>query len=163
MTESEKLKSTLYSIFKRKGGDGRYLRLFENLEPSQKSLLLKQVPLTAGELPVIGSAKNQGNWLIITTKKIVWHLNGKTQTLPVQDVWHVKADLPKMVATGVRKHQLRELQMETVGHERRTIEVEEGAPLMGVWNVLLNLGGVTGAVPRQQANPCRHVTAQAKQ
>jgi len=45
-----------------------------------------------------------------------------------------------MVATGVRKHQLRELQIETLAHEQRTVEVEQGAPLMGVWNALMNLG-----------------------
>ena len=76
----------------------------------------------------------------MTTDRIVWRLNGKTQTLSVDDVWHVKANLPKMVAAGVRKNRLRELQIETVAHEQRTIEVEEGAPLMGVWNVLMNLG-----------------------
>jgi hypothetical protein len=27
-----------------------------------------------------------------------------------------------------------------VSHEQCTIEVEEGTPLMGVWNALMNLG-----------------------
>jgi hypothetical protein len=44
------------------------------------------------------------------------------------------------MATDVRKQQLRELQIETVAHEQRTIEVEEGAPLMGVRNALMKLG-----------------------
>lgn len=140
MTEAEKLKSTLTAIFKRKGKDGRYTRLFENLESLQRESLLKEVSLHPGELPVIGSAESQDTWLIVTTDRIVWRLGGKRQTLSVHDVWHVKADLPKMVATGVRKNQLRELQIETVSHEQRTIEVEEGAPLMGVWNALINLG-----------------------
>jgi hypothetical protein len=98
------------------------------LEPSQKAVLLKEVPLKSGELPIIGCVESQDNWLIVTTERIVWRLDGKTQTLPIQDVWHVKADFPKTVATGVRKHQLRELQIETVSHEQCTIEVEEGAP-----------------------------------
>jgi hypothetical protein len=140
MTEAEKLKSTLTSIFKRKGQDGRYTRLFENLGPPEREALLKEVSLHAGELPVIGSTESQDTWLIVTTDRIVWRLKGKTQTLSVEDVWHVKADFPKMVDTGVRKHQLRELQIETVDHEQRTIEIEEGAPLMGVWNALMNLG-----------------------
>jgi hypothetical protein len=110
------------------------------LEPPQKAALLKEVPLNSGELPIIGSVESQDNWLIVTTERIVWRLDGKTQTLPVQDVWNVKADFPKMTATGVRKHHLRELQIETVSHEQCTIEVEEGTPLMGVWNALMNLG-----------------------
>jgi hypothetical protein len=140
VTEAEKLKSTLTAIFKRKGQNGHYTRLFENLDPPQRESLLKEVSLHAGELPVVGSAESPDIWLIVTTDRIVWRLKGKTQTLSVNDVWHVKADFPKMLVAGVRKHQLRELQIETVAHEQRTIEVEEGAPLMGVWNVLMNLG-----------------------
>jgi hypothetical protein len=151
MTEAEKLKSTLTAIFKRKGQDGRYTRLFENLEPSQRESLLKEISLHVGELPVIGSAESHDTWLIVTTDRIVWRLKGKTQTLSVDDVWHVKADLPKMVATGVRKHQLRELQVETVAHEQRTIEVEEGAPLMGVWNALMNLGARNRRTEKEQS------------
>jgi len=165
MTEAEKLKSTLTAIFKRKGHDGRYTRLFENLDPSQREFLLKEVSLHAGELPVIGSAESQGNWLIVTTERIVWHLKGKTRTLSVHDVRHVKADFPKMVVTGVRKDQLHELQIETVGHEQCTIEVEEGAPLMGVWNALMNLGARNRRTEKEQSKvtgqtSARHVTVQ---
>ena len=139
MTDAEKLKSTLTAIFKRKGHNGRYTRLFENLEPSQQEALLKQVSLRAGESPVIGSTESQDAWFIVTTERIVWRLKGKTRTLSVDDVLHVRADFPKMVVTGVRKHRLRELQVESVDHEQHTIDVEEGAPLTGVWNVLINL------------------------
>ncbi len=151
MTESEKLKSTLSAVFERKGRDGRYTRLFENLEPSQQDILLKEVSLREGELPVIGSAESQDNWLIVTTERIVWHLKGKTRTLSVHDVRHVKADFTKMVVTGVRKDQLHELQIETVGHEQCTIEVEEGAPLMGVWNALMNLGARNRRTEKEQS------------
>lgn len=151
MTESEKLKGTLSAIFERKGRDGRYTRLFENLEPSQQEALLKEVSLNAGELPVIGSVESQGTWLVVTTERIVWRLRSQTRTVFVHDVWHVRADLPRMVATGVRKDQLRELEIETVGHEHCTIEVEEGAPLMGVWNALMNLGASNRRTEKEQS------------
>jgi hypothetical protein len=38
-----------------------------------------------------------------------------------------------------RKERMRELQLKTMSDELLTVEVEEGAPLMGVWNALLNL------------------------
>lgn len=120
------------------------------MESAQRETLLKEVSLHAGELPVSGSAESQDTWLVVTTDRIVWRLKGKTQTLSVDDVWHVKADLPKMVANGVRKHQLRELQIETVAHEQRAIEVEEGAPLMGVWNALMNLGARNRRMEKEQ-------------
>jgi hypothetical protein len=139
MTEAEKLKSTLTAIFKRKGKDGSYTRLFENLEPSQREVLLKEISLHDGELPVIGSAKGQDSWLIVTTNRIVWRYEGKRQTLSVHDIRHVQADFQKMIAAGIMMPQLRELQIETVGRELLTIEVEEGSPLIGVWNALLNV------------------------
>jgi hypothetical protein len=139
MTDTEKLKSTLSAIFKRKGGNGRYTRLFENLEPSQKDALVNELPLRGGELPVIGSVESRDKWLLITTERIVWRLEGETHTLAVRDIQHVAADLRKLVATGRRKEHMRELQLKTMSDELLTVEVEEGAPLMGVWNALLNL------------------------
>lgn len=140
MSEAEKLKDTMAAIFRRKGHDGRYTRLFDNLEPGQRETLLAEAPLHEGELPVVGSAESHDKWLLLTTERLVWRWGERTRTLPVRDVWSVKADFPKMVATGVRKDKLRELQIETAGHEQCVVEVEEGPPLMGVWNVLMNLG-----------------------
>ena len=100
MNEAEKLKSTLSSIFSRKGRDGHYTRLFENLESPQKDALLSKVQLNEGELPVIGSAESADKWLIITTERIVWRLGGKEQSLSARDVLDAVADLRKLVATG---------------------------------------------------------------
>jgi hypothetical protein len=140
MTEHEKLKSTLSAIFKRKGRDGRYTRLFENLDSQQREALLKQVPLTETELPVIGSAEAEDKWLLLTTARIVWRSGDKTETLDVKEIRDAVADLRKLVATGRRKDKMRELQVLTTNGEQRFVELEEGAPLMGVWNVLKNLG-----------------------
>lgn len=140
MTEHEKLKSTLSAVFKRKGCDGRYTRLFENLDSPQKEALLKQVHLAETELPVIGSAEREDQWLLLTTARIIWRSGDKTESLNVKDIRDTVADLRKLVATGRRKDKMRELQVLTMNGEQRIIELEEGAPLMGVWNVLKNLG-----------------------
>src|SRR2546427_5656748 len=86
MNEAEKLKSTLSSIFSRKGRDDQYTRLFENLESPQKHALLSKVQLNEGELPAIGSAERADKWLVITTERIVWRLEGKEQSLSARDV-----------------------------------------------------------------------------
>ena len=59
MTSPEKLKDTLSSIFRRKGANGGYTRIFDDLEPPQQRSLLENMRLSPDELPVIGSA-NQG-------------------------------------------------------------------------------------------------------
>jgi hypothetical protein len=151
MTDAEQLRGKMAAIFNRNGRDGRYTRLFENLEASQQAVLLKEVALHDEELPAIGSVESEDAWLIITTERVVWHLKGNTQTLSIDDLWHVKADFHKMVADNVRKHQLRELQIETLAHEHYTIEVEEGAPLTGVWNALLHVSRRNRRRTKEQA------------
>jgi hypothetical protein len=140
MTEPEKLQNTLSAIFKRKGQDGKFTRLFENFELSQKEWLLQKVQLGEGELPVIGSAESQSKWMLVTTSRIVWYADAKMQSLPAEGIRDVVADLQKLVVTGRRKNQMTEIQILTMNGEQYTIEVEEGAPLMGVWNALKNLG-----------------------
>lgn len=140
MNESKSLKAKLSSIFTRKGSGGQYTRLFQDLELFQQKLLLKNIQLNEGELPVIGSAESQDKWLIITTERIVWCRGGKTQALSVLDIRDAVADLDALQTIGRPKLQIRELQIETISHEQYTIEVEEGSPLSGVWNVLKNLG-----------------------
>lgn len=151
MTEAEKLKSTLSSIFRRKGGNGNYTRLFDDLAPYQKELLLNKVRLNCGELPIVGSAESNETWFFLTSERIVWRVEGtNVQSLPIQDVWHASADFHEMVAKGIRKHQLRELLIETVDHEQRLAQLEQGPPLFGTWNALLNLGARTRRAKRSQ-------------
>jgi hypothetical protein len=140
MNNSDKLKSTLSAVFIRKGQGGRYTRLFENLEPHQKQLLLREIQLFEEELPVIGSMESQDKWLLITTKRIIWHTGGKTKTLAIETVQDAVADFQKLLVTGIKKEQMREVRILTVDGGQHIIEIEEGAPLMGVWNVLKNLG-----------------------
>jgi hypothetical protein len=140
MNEAQRVKGRLGRIFKRKGRDGRYTRLFENLNPLQREALLKETPPDPEELPVIGSAEGQEKWMLITTKRIVWRLNSKTQSLPLEAIWDVVADFPKLVTTGLKKDEMKELQILTADGRRYSFEVEKGAPLSGVWNALKNVG-----------------------
>jgi len=45
MSEANKLKSTLSSIFRRKGGSGHFTRLFDDLDPTQAAFLTNRVQL----------------------------------------------------------------------------------------------------------------------
>jgi hypothetical protein len=140
MTEPEKLKNTLSSIFSRKGANGRYTRIFDDLEATQQRFLLDKVQLNPDELAIIGSAEGSETWFLLTTQRIVWRLRGRDEMLALHEVLHAKADFPKMANAGIQKSELRELQIETATRASVSLEVEEGAPLSGLWNVLLNLG-----------------------
>jgi hypothetical protein len=140
MTEQQSLKGILSATFKRKGGDGHYTRLFDNLDPFQKEILLRQANLSDTELPIIGSAEAEDKWLLLTTDRLMWRSGDEFTALDVADIDDAVADFQKLMTTGSHKEQMRELQILTMNGEQRIIEVEEGAPLIGVWHVLKNLG-----------------------
>ena len=140
MNESESLKTTLSSVFRRKGHNGQYTRLFEDLESFHRNALLENVQLNRGELPVIGGVASQDRWLMITTERVVWRVGDKTHAVSVTDIRDAVADFHGLQASGCTKLQMRELRIETMTHEQHVIEVEEGGPLSGVWNALKNLG-----------------------
>jgi hypothetical protein len=140
LTAAESLKDTWASIFRRKGGDGTYTRLFDNLDPSQRSTLLAQLKLHESELPVIGSVQDSSNWLVLTTERLAWSIAGERQEIAANAVRDAMADLKQLQRSDQSKLGMRQLQVVTVGNGEYSIELEPGGPLSGTWNVLKNLG-----------------------
>jgi hypothetical protein len=133
------LKNTWESIFRRKGGDGAYTRLFDSLEPGQRSALLSGLKLRKTELPVIGSLRGPESWLVLTTERLVWASHGKRHELAADKIRDAVADF-KQLQTSESKLDMRTLRVITLTGEEYTIELEPGQPLSGTWNVLKNLG-----------------------
>jgi hypothetical protein len=139
LNPADSLKDTWESIFRRKGGDGVYTRLFDNLDIEQQDMLLSKFTVADWEIPVIGSSQDPDNWLVLTTGRLVWSLDGNRQEIPAaavsdaipdkKDLWHIS-----------NKLKMRRLQVITVNSDKYLIEIEPGAPLIGVWNVLKHLG-----------------------
>ncbi|TWT14054.1 hypothetical protein [Reyranella sp. CPCC 100927] len=139
-TAARHLKHSLTSIFRRKGGDGAYTRLFDNLEPSQQGVLLSAISLRPSELPVIGSLQTSNDWLVLTTERLVWCLGGNRLELAVEMIGDATVDLASLQRRGIGKMEMRELHVMTTTDERHVVELEAGAPFFGAWNVLKNLG-----------------------
>lgn len=139
MADPEFLKDRLSWIFRRRGGSGQMTRLFDELEDTQKDALVKAVELGAEELPVLASLVGKDRWLVLTTQRIVWCLDGEDHQLQLSDIADAFVDFHAMVRDGVRKSDVRELEIVTRVGDRHTIGVESGGPLFGVWNVLKNV------------------------
>ena len=139
LTPAESLKDTWAAIFRRRGRDGAYTRLFDNLDPSQRDTLVAALKLRESELPVIGSVKNSDNWLLLTTERLAWSIDGKCQELAAGAVHGAVIDFGRLHAYG-SKLKMYELQVVTMGNRKYSIELEPGEPLSGVWNILMHLG-----------------------
>lgn len=140
LTAAETLKDTWVSIFRRKGGDGAYTRLFDNLDPLQRSTLLAEFKLHESELPVIGSIQDSGNWLVLTTERLAWSIGGERREVAANAIRDATADLKQLQRSEHSKLGMRHLQIVTMGDGEYSIELEPGGALSGTWNVLKNLG-----------------------
>jgi hypothetical protein len=140
LTAAESLKDTWASIFRRKGGDGAYTRLFDNLDPSQQSTLVAVFQLRKSEIPVIGSVQDSGNWLVLTTERLAWSIEGERQEVAVEAIRDATADLKQLQRGAQSKLGMRHLQVVTMSDDEYSIDLEPGEPLSGTWNVLKNLG-----------------------
>lgn len=126
------------SIFLRRGKNGTYTRLFNNLEAAQKSTVLAILDFDETELPVIGSVRDSDNWLVLTTERLVWSIGGTRREIAASAIRGATADLRQLGSDG--KLGMQRLQVVAMGGEEHSIELEPGAPLSGVWNILINLG-----------------------
>lgn len=140
LTVAESLKDTWASIFRRKGGDGTYTRLFDNLDLSQRNMLLAEFKPNESELPVIGSIQDSSNWFILTTERLAWSIKGNRQEVAATVIRDATADLKQLQRSDHSKLGMSQLQIATLENGEYLIELEPGVPLSGVWNILKNLG-----------------------
>jgi len=138
--EAISLERVLSSIFRRKGGNGLYTGLFENLDPSQRSILLSAVALKNGELPIIGSVKDLTNWLLITTERLVWSAQKGRNELVLGQIRDAVADFQALDLGPETKAKMQELCLIAMNGIKYRIQLEPGRPLFGTWSVLKNVG-----------------------
>ena len=131
MSSDETVKATWSSVFRRKGGSGAYLRLWDEQGDATRDAALMGVVLELGELPVLCASGGKGSRFVLTTR----HLICGDRKVPISSVIGVRP--PDLSTT--RKRDLNELAVETSGGEHVTVESEPGGPYSGLWNVLLHI------------------------
>jgi len=145
----DQLKRLWTLIFQRKGSEGSFTRLFENLDPPQRELLLRYVSLDPSELPVIGSVQGPDNWLILTTQRLEWSADGVRVGSYTDSILGVRMDLEAIRRKFRAKSESRHLEIVLSDGSCYTIELEPGMPLIGVWQVLRNLASRNTAMLRK--------------
>ena len=151
MSEAQSRKAVLTAVFKRRGANGRYTRLFDDLDANQKEVLLQNVQLSGDEVAIVGSVQAPDRWLLLTTEKIASRRGGEILTVDVREIIDAVADLQGLARSGGTKLEMRKLQVKTA-EGLHTIEIEPGAPLSGIWSVLKNIGARNrGGQPEHEA------------
>lgn len=133
MTKESRSKS-LKSIFERKGGIGRYTLIFNQMQGMQQQVILQKVSLTHQEVPVIGSFRSANDWLLITTDRVIWCEREDLKSIPSSAILSVS---PSQFGE-VNKQKMCRLLIRTLDFGDVTLDIEEGPPFFGIWNVLKN-------------------------
>lgn len=134
------LKNVWSSIFRRKGGDGAYTRLFDCLPQSQIEILTSALALEQDELGVIGSVRDSFNWFALTTERIVWLTDGTRSEVQCKDIRDAIVDFQDLKGNYSGKLGLKYITIITFASGEHRLELESGLPLSGVWNILKNIG-----------------------
>jgi hypothetical protein len=130
-------RTVLRSIFHRKGGIGSYTLPFEQFEESVQHQLILCSPLLEGEEPVIACFRDISEWVLITTKRLIWSTLGELTSIYNTEIVDVTTDLLGDARTGARtKKDLCHLIIKTSMGERHTIILEPGPPFFAIWNVI---------------------------
>ena len=141
MNEAEKLKKRISHIFLKKGGEGRYTKLFENFSLYERELLLNDISLIEGELPIILGFEIPAEWLLITTVRIICRRKGKIEEVQNSEIKEGNVDFDKMLSERkIGFHKIDELVITKNNSHKISIYPEIGFPLVGIWNVLIHLG-----------------------
>jgi len=101
--------------------------------------LSTEIPLQGDEEPVIGGVEGQEKWFLITTRTIVWQTKGSTQSIPMEQVSEASMDF-KSLSSARAKLETQDLQITTLDDKHYRFPIEEGPPLIGVCNVLKQIG-----------------------
>lgn len=139
MIEPTKLKRNLTRIFLKSGVEGGYTLTFDGLLPSLRTALESHCSLTDGELPVIGGYKDEREWLMITTKKIVWCFEESRFCTPLSSVVSATVDFDAMQEKRLTMDKVNEILINTSDRGVMPLKMEAGGPMCGVWNVLLHI------------------------
>jgi len=140
MTSDEKLKDVLGAIFKRKGKETSNTRLYDNLPDATKRNLTVTAAVNGDDLPVIVSNPREDYWVIVGTKYIMLIDRGHSTLIDGTKLASVDVNFDEIFTSHKpSKANIKHLWLKDNSGVKSAIEVEQGAPLIGVLNVLMHI------------------------
>jgi meiotically up-regulated gene 157 (Mug157) protein len=134
MNEAEKLKKRMSHIFLKKGREGEYTKLFENVSIYNKELLLNDISLRENELPVILGFEIPAEWILLTTERIIWRYKGQIRSVENADIENVENYI-EMQKRAIFLKKPDEIEV-LAKSNKIIIHTEEGSSKFGIWSVL---------------------------
>jgi hypothetical protein len=109
--------------------------LFNELTADTSRYLLERVPARVNEIPLIAYFADFGNWLILTTERLVWSNKNNVTSPESSDIVDASVDAAALMSARA-KDKLEDLAIRVRSDASYRIKVEPGPPFLGLWNVL---------------------------
>lgn len=127
--------SVLLSIFKRKGGEGILTKIIDD---NNSSLYKKELDhLLDEENGLIIYKKDDQNWFLLTDQRIIYVSNAIVSFIPNTDLKSVRPSfVEEQKNVLIDKRGLTMLTLEDAKGKKNIINLEEGVPFNGIYQVL---------------------------
>lgn len=123
-------------MFDKSGGNGEYTKPFTQLADAVQSELSCRLNLQEGETAILGSYRDAGSWVVLTSDRLVWHQDQAENSLGWEQI--KDATIPMSALAALKSSAKLENAVLEVATDSGKVEilVEAGKPFSGFWNVL---------------------------
>jgi hypothetical protein len=134
------LKSVMIARFRRNsrlGPRAQFTGIFEDLPCAKTAHILDSVTLLGDELPVLASVLSDGDWLFMSTSRIVLALEGAIVSLGNDEIRAVSPDFDACARENeFETYQYSYLLLKTVSGDQFTVHIERGSGFLGIVSVV---------------------------
>jgi hypothetical protein len=121
--------------FKKSGQNGDFLMAIADLDANVRDTLLRLAQLQDLEVAAVGLFRSERDWVLITSRRILWKRDEDTGTIALSALSDATIDARDLKTAG-RKDRVDTLTVVTTSGDRHHLVLECGPPLSGAWNAL---------------------------
>ena len=122
-------------LFNKNGGNGNYIKIFDDLPSDTKEVLLKMFNLEAGEQPIIGGCQNFATYFLLSDKNISQRTGDNARVVPLDTVYEVVVAFQD--TSPVSKITLNTITIIDTTGNATNFDLVEALPFYGILNLLL--------------------------
>ncbi len=121
--------------FQKSGANGEHTKVIGDLREDVRERLGILAGVRPPEIAAIGRLQSDSDWLLVTSARVVWCDDHQVQEVPLSQIADATVTADDLRTAG-RAERLATITLVTRAGERRSIRIEPGHALSGVWNAL---------------------------
>lgn len=134
--------SILFSIFKRQGGEGNLTKIIN--EENRADYFDQLLYLEQDESAIICYRKDEMNWLLLTTRRIINKFGKSDIIIPYLELAHVGIAIQEEFKDNIKnKDEFSRIEVKDINGKKTILQLERGKPFQGIYQILHHLKNKT--------------------